>query len=79
MPGLEVVSASRRSDSSALIGGGGGVEEPLYQNSHENSPLASFQVGRGGRQGGVGFPAPTPGLSLCPWDSTRWPPSELER
>lgn len=46
MPGLEVVSASRRSESSALIGGGGGVEEPIYQNSHENSPLSSFQWGR---------------------------------
>jgi hypothetical protein len=31
----------RGSDDFALIGGGGGAEEPIYQNSHENSPLSS--------------------------------------
>lgn len=42
-----------RSDGFALIGGGGGVEEPIYQNSHENAPLSSPQRGRRGRRRGV--------------------------
>ena len=36
--------------------GGGGAEEPIYQNSHENSPLVPPQPGRRGRHGGGRVP-----------------------
>lgn len=52
----------RDCDKLALIEGGGGVEEPIYQNSHENSLCSPEQLGHGGRHNGVGSSATIPGL-----------------
>ena len=50
--------------------GGGGTEEPIYQNSHENSPLVPPQPAAEGATVVVGFPDTIPGLSLRTWLST---------
>lgn len=52
MPGLEVVFASAALGQLGFNWGRGRVEEPIYQNSHENSPfLLSSQATEGATLG----------------------------